>query len=277
MIKESLMLRAMSRVVTALLTSFALLASGIAKAESTTESESDRWRFEITPYFFAAGLSGTTGVDGVKTDVDLSFSDVWDNLDSGYMGFFEAAKDRWFFSFEGIYFKLSDEGTKGWTGPQGRRDASAKLEVTATEIVYQASMGYRVLDKRTKVDVFGAARYTELESDVKLKVSTSGDVFPGGKLKADGSVNWTDPVIGVRVLAPIADNWTFMGVVDVGGFGVNGDIDRTYQGIAGVNWMFKKDFAMKVGYRYFYQNYHDDGVVWDMVAKGPYIGLGIAF
>jgi len=32
-----------------------------------------------------------------------------------------------------------------------------------------------------------------------------------------------------------------------------------------------------VGYRYFYQNYQDDGVVWDMVAKGPYIGLGIAF
>ncbi|MCK7577560.1 MAG: hypothetical protein MZV65_18315 [Chromatiales bacterium] len=41
-----------------------------------------------------------------------------------------------------------------------------------------------------------------------------------------------DPVIGIRVIAPFAEHWSFVGYADIGGFGMGSDI--TYQVIAGV-------------------------------------------
>ena len=256
------------------------IGSGLLFPDTATASantDSNQWRVEITPYFFAAGLDGTAGAKGVTTNVDMSFSDVWDHLDSAFMGLIEVGKNRWFFAFEGIYFKLDGEKSNSWTGPGGIGTVSADLKVTSTEIVYQASVGYRILDGATKLDVYGAARYTDLESELKLTATTPAILFPGGTRKVDGSESWIDPVIGVRILAPMSAHWDFLGLLDVGGFGASGDIDRSYQWITGATWSFATDFSMKVGYRYFYQNYQNNGTVWDMVAKGPYIGLGIEF
>jgi hypothetical protein len=65
------------------------------------------------------------------------------------------------------------------------------------------------------------------------------------------------------------------GYFDVGGFGAGSDV--TYQAIAGVIWQFSRTFAAKVGNRYFYQDYENDGFVRDMAAHGACLGLGIGF
>jgi opacity protein-like surface antigen len=62
---------------------------------------------------------------------------------------------------------------------------------------------------------------------------------------------------------------------DIGGFGAGSDI--TYQALAGVSWQYSETFAANAGYRYFYQDYENDGFVWDMAAHGFYAGLGIRF
>jgi hypothetical protein len=82
-------------------------------------------------------------------------------------------------------------------------------------------------------------------------------------------------VIGVRATTPIAERWTLVSYFDIGGFGVGSDL--TYQGVLGVNWQASRTFAVKGGYRYFYQDYDNDGFVWDMAAHGLYLGLGIGF
>ena len=64
-----------------------------------------------------------------------------------------------------------------------------------------------------------------------------------------------------------------MGYADVGA----GESDLTYQFAAGANWSVNDRFAMKVGYRYLYWDYEDDGTVWDVAVSGPYLGLGISF
>jgi hypothetical protein len=35
--------------------------------------------------------------------------------------------------------------------------------------------------------------------------------------------------------------------------------------------------STKAGYRYLSWDYEDNGIVWGMVASGPYLGLGIRF
>lgn len=241
-------------------------------------SEADAWQFEFTPYLFGASLDGKTGVStglgDVTADVDMSFDDILENLDSGFMALFEARKGPWMYAVEGVYFKLKDERARSWQGPLGNT-TTGSLDATMTEQIYQLSAGYRVMDEHTKVDVIGAARYTRLDVDFNLVISTGADLLPDGSRSASGTESWWDPVIGVRVLQPFAEAWSFVGYADIGGFGVGSDL--TYQILAGVNWQLARSVSAKVGYRYLYQDYEDNGFIWDMTASGMYLGVGFRF
>lgn len=243
----------------------------LAQGETGTTQQ---WQFEVTPYIWGTAMEGSTGTTGVTADVDASFSDIWDRLDEGFLGVFEASNGQWHHGVEVIYMKLAGETARSWSGPGGIGTLTGQLDVTSTLTALQYSLGYRVQDEKTKVDVIGAARYTEVEMDLVL-VTTTGPLLPGGTRQLDASKSWVDPVIGVRVLHPLSEKWLFVGYADIGGFGIGSDI--TYQALAGLNWQFAKDFSAKFGYRYLYQDYDDDGFIWDMTSQGIYAGLGIRF
>ena len=256
-------------VVAALVAPVTFASSAIA-AENSEQS----WEFEFTPYLFAPGLEGTTGVLGVTADVQVPFEELFDNVDSFFMATFEARRGKWLFLFDAMSFHLSGVGTKSWQGPLGIGSATGQLDLLVRQKIYQSSAGYRVFDGETKLDVIGGARYTDLDTDLNL-VTTTGGLLPGGTRSLSTGKNWWDPIIGARITVPFAEHWSAFGYIDVGGFGVGSDF--TYQAIAGANWQFAKSFSAKAGYRYFYQDFEDGGFVWDMSMKGPFLGLGIRF
>ena len=252
----------------------AMIFLGLGITQNGRAAESDTWQYEVTPYILAAGLNGKAGIRGVTSDVDMSFSDILDNLKGGFMGLFTAQKGRWSYGLEGVYFKLEDEGTKSVSGPFGQVTVNGALELTSKLYVYQGTVGYRVLDDTTKVDLLGALRYTKLDADANVKITTNpGIIFPGNSTSASGSESWTDAVVGVRAIHPVSDNVALVGYADVGA----GGSDLTWQVIAGLNWEFKKDFIAKAGYRVLDWDYENDGTVWDMQSSGMYLGLGIRF
>jgi opacity protein-like surface antigen len=252
-----------------------LALAGLATAARADDAKGDAWQFEVTPYVFGAGLRGTTGIGPVTADIDSSFADILKHFDSGFMAAAEARKGPWVFAFDGVYFRLKDQGTRSWQGPAGIGSATGDLEATVSQLVYQLAVGYRVVDTpSTQLDVIVAGRYTRLETDLNL-VTTTGPLLPGGTRSVSGSADWWDPVVGFRVTLPFADRWSFMGYGDVGGFGVGSKI--TYQAIAGVNWEFAKSFTAKLGYRYMYQDYDKNNFLWKVAAHGFYVGLGIGF
>jgi len=246
------------------------LLTGVAMHNSAW-AESDEWQFEVTPYLFAAGMDGTVGVRGYEADMDVSFSDLLDNLEMGFMGLFTAQKGPWTLGLEAVYMELESGGDFDITGPGGIIHTDGKLDVTSSMFIAQGSVGYRLLDDATKLDVIGGLRYTKL--DVDLEVRRYSPPPFSGKRSEDGSKEWVDAVVGLRVQHPLTDNLTLLGYADVGG----GGSDLTYQAIAGVNWEFAEDYTAKLGYRLMYWDYEDDGVVWDVTASGLYLGLGIRF
>ena len=238
-------------------------------------SDTNAWQFEITPYLFAAGLKGRAGVRGVTTDVDMSFNDIWGNLDSAFMGLFTAQNGRWSYGLEGVYFKISDEGSKSVTGPFGIVTVDGALDLTTSINVYQGSVGYRVFDDTTLVDLIGAVRYTQVKTDMNVVLTTTPPISfpPGGTFSAAGSEDWTDAVIGIRALHPVSKNVSLLGYADIGA----GGSDMSYQMIVGANWEFVQDFTAKAGYRILDWDYENDGTVWDMQASGMYFGVGFKF
>jgi opacity protein-like surface antigen len=233
----------------------------------------DDWQYEATFYLHAAGMEGDAGIHGVTTDVDTSFRDILDHLDGGFMGMISARKGPWSLGFDVVYMNLEADESKSVTGPFGKVAVKGALDMETSLYVAMASVGYRLLDDRTKFDVLGGLRYTRLEADADIKVVLPGVVFPGGSRSASGHDDWVDGVVGMRVIHPVADRVSLVGYLDVGA----GGSDLTYQAIAGANWEFAEGYKAHAGYRLIYWDYDNDGNVWDITASGPYMGLGISF
>jgi len=248
-----------------------LWAGGFSHASAS--SETDRWQYEITPYLLVAGMEGTAGVRGYNTDLDASFSDIIDNLDVGFMGLFMARKGPWSLGLEGVYIDLSNESTTPVTGPAGFRSGNGKLDVSSTMYIAQGTVEYRLVDGKTMLDGVGALRYTKLDLDMDVVIQFDEPRPFDGADSEGGSDAWVDAVVGLHVRHSVSDKTTLLGYLDIGG----GGSDLTYQLMGGINWEFTKGYTAKLGYRYLYWDYEDGGFVWDMTAKGPYLGLGIRF
>lgn len=264
-------MRCRTRSAAASLVAFALCGMPAANA-----ADDGGWQFEVSPYIWGAGLEGTSGVPGVEADIDVGFDDIWDNLDAALMGTVEARRGNWMILLDGLYMKLEDDKSRSWTGPGGIGSLTGDLEVTPTLQMYGLVGGYRVTADDIKIDLLAGARYTRVDMDLDLTVTTGG-LLPGGTRSISGDESWWDPIVGIRIVIPFAEKWAGVLYADYGGFGVGSD--STYQLMVGVNWYFSKHFALKAGYRYLYQDFEDDDdeFKWDMTAQGPYLGIGIRF
>jgi opacity protein-like surface antigen len=240
--------------------------------EDDADSSNDEWRFEITPYLFAAGLDGTVEMRGVPVDVDMSFSDVWERLDKAFMLYSTARKGDWVYALDIFYFSMDDEKASSWQGPLGGSN-TAQLNVDVTQQVYALSVGYRILNEKTKVDLLALARYTSLDTTMQLALTTGSDLLPDGSRSVSREEDWWDAGVAIAVLVPIAKKWDFLGHADIAA----GGSDLSYQLLAGVNWQFSHTLSVKFGYRYFYQDYQKDDFKWDMATSGAFAGLGIKF
>lgn len=247
------------------------LLTGLAFSAGSPAA-TDEWQFEVTPYLFAAGMDGTVGIHDHEADIDVSFSDIWDDLDGGFMGLFMAKNGPWLLAFEGVYIKLEDSASKSVTGPGGLVSRDGKLGVTNTMYIAQGTVGYQLMDDRTELYALGALRYTNLEVEMDVEVAFAPPPF-GGALSDEGSESWIDAVVGLHAVHSVSDVVSLVGYADIGA----GGSDLTYQVMAGVNWEFNEGYTAKIGYRYLYWDYDDGGTVWDIAASGPYLGLGIRF
>ena len=71
------------------------LVCPMAYGEGPNKTDSDEWRFSITPYLWAVGLNGDMTVKGVDSDVDVSFGDILTNLDIALEAHFEVWRGNW--------------------------------------------------------------------------------------------------------------------------------------------------------------------------------------
>ena len=67
----------------------------------------DKWEFMIAPYIWAVQINSKVTMKGYSADTTTYFSRIVNNLNAGFLGHFEAAKDgRFGFFLDLIYLKL---------------------------------------------------------------------------------------------------------------------------------------------------------------------------
>ncbi len=120
----------------------------------------------------------------------------------------------------------------------------------------------------------------KLEADVEKAEEELADAIAKkleDELPEDTAGNrwWVDPIVGVRAQLNLT-RWLYVATqCDVGGFGAGSDIAWNLNGTVGVNW--SRSFFTELGYRYYYVDYSDSGVIYQVAESGIFLGAGIKF
>ncbi len=227
----------------------------------STESGDD-WEFMFSPYGWAAGLDGTVGVGSVTADVDLSFSDIVDDLEIGAMGQFEARKGRWAFLFDGLWLKLE-------SGADTRGPLYGGAAVDVEELRLSGLLSYRILEGGTTLDLLAGASYFSIETDLEL--------LPGNRAgrTIGTSADWVDPVVGFHLRHKLSEKWFTMLRGEIGGFGAGSDL--TWQAMGGVGYRTSGSSSIFLGYRHLAIDYSKDNFVFDTETSGFIVGMNFSF
>jgi opacity protein-like surface antigen len=257
------------------------------QAETQIQAE-DRWDIRLMPYFWMPSLDAEGTVGGplggsLSGNIDLGFDDVLDHLDFAAMGRMEAWKDKWGFTFDGIYMNLGADGS--FQGRRGLSDFTMDADVALGMADF--GLAYRLFEERFGDDnrqrlafePYGGLRYSYLKEEIDLNVDIA-DVGSRG-LTLGTSEDWVEPFVGCRVVWDLNDKWSLNAGGDAGGFGIGSASDLTWQILGGVDYKFTKSIIFNAGYRYVELDYShgsgSDKLGIDLRAKGPYLGLTILF
>ena len=91
-----------------------LLAALLGCMMVTPTHAQENWT-EIGLYGFMTAIEGDVEIGNVTTEVDVSFSDILDNLDLGFMGYAEHRRGKWAFILDVAYLGISDDKTTSRT------------------------------------------------------------------------------------------------------------------------------------------------------------------
>lgn len=252
--------------LSAVLLGEALLGGSVQAAEP---ADADNWSVKVTPYLWATRMHGNTRIRQLpEARVDMSFSDILDTLDAGFMGALELQKGRWGILFDSMYMKTSDSVSVA--SPRGRARVDADLTTSMTML--SSALAYRWIDSPIVSDGFVGMRYNRLEASLDLDASVFGATASRDHAE---SVDWVEPFLGLRARAPLTGELALVVSADVGGFGLGSDL--TTQASLGLSWTLTERFAAELGLRYMKIDYDKGDLVYDMENEGPYLGLSYHF
>lgn len=241
---------ARSAVLAAVL-SFAALPAGAGE-----------WKHEFAPYLWGAAMSGQAGVGALAADVDMSFGDILDDLELGFMGTYRATGERYVINVDAIYMGLGATEK----GPGG----ALKADIDMDQLALEVDGGYRVTERLTAL---AGLRYVDLSG----KVAIDGPL--GIQRSPEGGADWVDPVVGAIYAMPLGDRWSTSLRGDVGGFGVGSDF--SWQAIATLRWQATPTIGVLAAYRYLSMDYESgrnaDYFKYDVDSQGPALGVVMAF
>lgn len=263
-----------------------LAADDTVEDSVSLDAPSDKWHFSIIPYLWMMGLNGEVGVRGQTVDLDVSFSDIIQNLDFAAEVHMEAWRDRFGFFIDLTYSKISLK-----EDVQLRFDRSIKLKNVTEFFLGEFGGFYRVgtwpvragsssPESKTKtfftLDFLGGGRYWWMDN--KIDITGSAGILDA---QFSGSESWFDFIIGTR--ARLDFNKFFVALrTDIGGFGLgfSSDISWNIAGYFGYELPWYHITPI-IGYRALYDKYSsgsgDNRFLWDAWMSGPQLGVAFQF
>jgi hypothetical protein len=257
------------------------LETAVASMPAPAEASADEWKFSVSPFFWAAGVTLTTAGKSRAQLADESFRDLVAELDFAAMLHAEA-RHRCFFAFaEFVRFDLSADLVE--VRPRFSGQVAVDGEVEAREVLGLVAAGWRFVEtpldrndpsKVLAVEGYGGVRYTAGRVAVDADVALAG----GGTRHVDREATpaWWDPVLGVRARAGIMPGFDATGRLEFGGFGVGAE--RTAFVMLGADWRLSDATSLEAGWAvYAFRYVEDDEFELKEKLSGPFVALTFRF
>jgi len=241
----------------------------ITQTVLATEPLADGWTFSGAIYGWMPSVNGQTTTG---KDVDVSFSDIDDNLDFTLMGGLGARKDKLSLLVDVIYMNVEDTSNSTLF-----QDDLFKLSLTNVQLkswIVTPMVAYNVLEsERLKLDLLAGARYLYLKAESDFK--EQGPLMTR-HFSASGSTDFWDGIVGLIGNVKLNEKWYLPYQGDIG----SGDTDLTWQVFGGVGYKFD-NFDLVAGYRHLQWDFDssDKGgeLLNDLYISGPMVGLRYTF
>jgi hypothetical protein len=227
-----------------------------AQSPSSSGAGSDSWEYVVSPYLIFASMNGTSAVRGREVEVDVSPSDIFENLQFGAMGYFGARKGNWGFGVDALYMAL---GVTIDTPP-------ANIDPGQGAFTF---MGTRKLNE--KVDAVFGARWNFIQG----KIEFIGPL----NLTVEQTKHWVDPLVGLNLHHKLGERWRITLQGDIGGFGAGSDF--AWHLFPVVEAAVGKRASLAFGYRVLGMNYETGSgselFKYDVITSGPVLGMTFRF
>lgn len=224
--------------------------------------QAEEWKHELSPYLWGSAMEGTTGVRSVEADVDLSFSDILDNLEMGFMGVYRGTRDRFSVTVDTIYMDLG--------ATERARGGTYRADIDMEQWALAVAAGYKVAER---FELQGGLRYIDLSADVAV----TGPL--GNTQRAGTDESWVDPYVGALYTVPLSETWSLNLYGDVGGFGIGSDL--AWQGLINLRWQLSERVGAMAAYRHLAMDYESgrgsNRFLFDMSFSGPALGIVFTF
>jgi len=206
-------------------------------------------------------ISGDSSVGRVEeSEIDVGPEDILNNLKLGGMIQSEAHHTSGY--GVSLAYNFMDLG-----GDASNPTGTTKLGIDIFQGILEGYGIYRHQTSRGPLDIYGGVRWWNMDIDLKLN---------GAKISSSDA-DWVDPVVGLRWIPTIAENWRLILKGDIGGFGVGSDFTWNMQG--GFAWDATEYMALVFEYRALSVDYSDGAVgsekrfAYDTITHGPMFGL----
>ena len=226
-------------------------------AASVVIAQDDKWHFEVTPYFWAAGIDGEATVQGRDVDIDADFDDIFDAVDAG--GGLLTRAQRGAFVVYGQFDYVGMDTDKLDDAP-----ANASIQTDTFLGALAAGLQFKGPFKDSTIDLLGGVRYAWIKNDLDITGVTS----------AEDSIDIVDGIIAVRPSFRLSEKWRLNAAFAVGA----GDSDLTWEVQPALQYQISENLAVRVGYRRLFYDIEDDkGNSVEAAFHGLLVGVSLLF
>lgn len=225
--------------------------------------DASSWQFSVSPYFWMAGIQGTSGQFNLPpAEMKSDFGQIFNELDFAFMGIVEARRGRYSILGDLSYTKTSLKNAT----PKGL--LAEKVGVSSEAFSGLLAGGYTLYQSGpSHLDVIAGARVWNVKTTMRFQ----GGVLDG--VNRRDSATWVDAVAGLRGNYFLTDKAYFMGWGAVGA----GQADLDWDVAAGFGYQVQKNLSLTAAYRMQGVDYSKNGFVFDVIQKGPILGLTYRF
>jgi len=257
---------------------------GAAPSPAPPAATESPWSGTLELYGFAPLRStGSTTINGLTANYDLSFSDVLPSLQ-----FAAAARGRIEYDRTGLLTDLSyvNIGNSAST-LVGRRDQfNAGASLNQQQGIYDIALSYRLgakesaIGKSGQFSVIPYAGVRIINMKLGLDLSLEGSRNRSFSASRDYGITWAQPLIGTQASIFLSPKLRVFARGDIGGFDLGGSKDLSGNAQVGLGYAIGNNTDINLSWRYLgiaYGNGTDQGNSFDTYQNGVELGVKFFF